>query len=240
MLKKVQNVFKEIIRLQFQNFAHSKELDWANVYHDTIRGKKWLTELSISPGRWAGNYSFFYILTRILSDYKPKKIIEFGLGESTKVISSFIENELHDSTHVVVEHNNDWITEFNNRFKVSKNSSFLRLSLEEKNINNYNVTCYSGIEEKVNEVFELYIIDGPLGSDRFSRFDICLLANKLTANDQFIIIIDDYEREGEQDTGNQLMKILESKKIKFHIGMYSGKNTQIVIASHQYQYATTL
>ena len=47
------------------NFLHTKEIEWAHIYHDSIRGKKPIEELGLNIGRWAGNYSFFYVLNRI-------------------------------------------------------------------------------------------------------------------------------------------------------------------------------
>ena len=121
-LKKLDSNQQKI--LEELNTAHnqSKELEWAHIYHDSIRGKKWLEELPINVGRWAGNYSFFYVLNRILNDYKPKRILELGLGESTKVISAYINNYLTDSTHIVVEQDADWAKAFNEKFTLSKNS----------------------------------------------------------------------------------------------------------------------
>lgn len=227
---------------EFHNIETSQlsEIEWAHIFHDTIKNKKWLLELSISPGRWACNYSYLYILSRVLMDYKPERILEFGLGESTKLVSCFLQNELIESKHKVIEHSEEWISVFQKRFTISDNTKIVHAELENKSIYDFQSFGYKNIENIITEKYDLYLIDGPYGSDKFSRYDICLLANKLSTDDQFIIIIDDYEREGEKDTVSQFMKILESKKIKFHFGVYSGKNTQIVITSEKYQYATSL
>lgn len=133
MLKRIKNIIAEF-RQQLKDIkAQNSELEWANIYHDTIRGRKWLNELSLSPGRWAGNYSLFYILTRILSDYKPTKIIEFGLGESSKIISSFVDNELPNSEHFIIEHDINWVTYFASKFNLSNKSKIFQLDLEKKN-----------------------------------------------------------------------------------------------------------
>jgi hypothetical protein len=81
MLKKIKNLIQENIKFHKASQAGLNELYWANVYHDSIRGKKELENLGLNIGRWAGNYTFFYVLNRILNDYQPKKIIEFGLGK---------------------------------------------------------------------------------------------------------------------------------------------------------------
>ena len=199
-----------------------------------------MKNLAISPGRWAGNYSFLYVLVRILSDYKPKKIIEFGLGESSKIVSSFLNNELQNSTHLIIEQDENWIEAFKSRFNLSKNSELLPLPLEVKMVNGFPVRSYHSIEKKVNGIFDLYIVDGPLYSLNFSRYDICLLAERFILNDEFIIIIDDYNREGEKQTITDLINQLTVKGIETHTGIYGGNKSQIVIATEKYRFATSM
>lgn len=236
-IKSVVNEFRKIERLQIDQLA---ELEWAQIYRETIRGRKWLEELGISPGRWAGNYSFLYVITRILIDYKPKKIVEFGLGESSKLISCFVLNELKNSTHLIVEQSVEWIEKFNNSFLVSNNTSIIHLPMTEKIINGFSTNCYEKIEDKINAYSDLYIIDGPFGSEHYSRYDICLLSNKFQQKDEFIIIIDDFNRQGEKDTATDLVEILNEKGIKTYTGIYSGNKSQIVIATEKYHHATSL
>jgi len=220
--------------------SQNAELEWANIYHDTIRDKEWLKNLSISPGRWAANYSLFYILVRILSDYQPINILELGLGESSKVISCFLDNQLKDSNHVVIEQDASWISCFKTRFELSKNSEILHLPIETKIIKEFQVNCYREIEKKINHAFDLYIVDGPFGSTNFSRYDICLLAQNLNQKDEFIIIIDDFHRKGEKETVHDLINQLTVKGIKTFTGNYHGDKEQIVITTEKFRLATSL
>jgi len=229
-----QKSINEIIK------AQTIELEWAHIYHDTIRGKDWLEKLAISPGRWAGNYSFFYILVRILADYKPRKIVEFGLGESTKLVSSFVKNELFESTHLVLEQDQQWIDEFKARFFLSCQSIILHIPMDVIKIKEYDVNTYKEIKNKVQETFNLYIVDGPFGSERYSRYDICFLVELLTLEDEFIIIIDDYNRIGEKDTAYDLIEQFKIKGFQIFTTVYAGNKAQIVIATTKYRFATSL
>lgn len=240
---KLENLRQQNLHLANQNEQirlQNSELEWANIYHDTIRDKAWLRNIAISPGRWAVNYSFLYILVRILSDHKPHKIIEFGLGESSKIVSAFLETELPDSSHLIIEQDKNWIESFRSRFNLSKNSSIIHLPLEEKIVKGFAVASYNAIEERIDGVFDLYIIDGPFGSDNYSRYDICKLVEKIKMNDEFIIIIDDYDRPGEKETVIDLKKYLEAKRIKFYEGVYSGNKSQIIIATEKYRFIRSL
>ena len=199
-----------------------------------------MKNLSISPGRWAGNYSLFYLLVRILSDYQPNKILELGLGESSKLVSSFLDNQLKNSKHLIVEQDKNWIDSFTSRFELSKNSEILYLPVVSKNIKEYQVSSYSEIEKRINDSFDLYIVDGPSGSNNFSRYDICLLAEKLNSRNEFIIIIDDFNRFGEKETVEDLINKLTENGIKTFTGNYHGEKDQIVITTEKYRLATSL
>jgi hypothetical protein len=247
ILKKIKKAIIEFREnnntLKSQNefiINQNAELEWAHIYNDTIRGRKWLEDSSISPGRWAANYSFLYILIRILSDCKPKKIIELGLGESSKIISSFLKHELHESTHLIIEHNNEWIKLYGSTFSISQNSNILHLESEIKIVNGFPVNSYKQINEAIDETFDLYIIDGPHGSDRYSRYDICSLLEKMNCKSEFILVFDDYHRVGEQDTVNDTIKILNKIGIKNYTGEFAGNKSQIVIATEKYKYTVSL
>lgn len=240
IFKKLKSLIKEFRKYEQQQIEQLSELEWAHIYNDTIRGKKWLEELGISPGRWAGNYSFFYVLARILLDFNPKKIIEFGLGESSKMISSYVVNESTNTTHLILEQSEDWIEKFDLRYSLSTNSKIIHLPMMDKRVNQFSTRGYEGIETKITESFDLYVIDGPYGSEHFSRYDICLLAEKFHPDDEFIIILDDFNRQGEKDTVGDLLMKLNKKGIKTYTGIYSGRRTQIVIVTEKYKHLISL
>jgi hypothetical protein len=240
MLKKLKHRILAFENRQHQIIAQNKELEWAHIFHDAIRGKPYLENLAIYPGRWAGGYALLYVLIRILSDYKPKSIIEFGLGESSKIISTLIQHELPDTHHLILEQSQEWIDSFNSRYTLSDKSTILHLPVETKEVKGFKVNSYIDIEKKVNKTFDLYLIDGPIGSDRYSRYDICRLANLLKKEDEFIIFIDDTNRYGEQDTLMELSSILQSKEIKFYRADYCGTKNQTIVASEKYKYTLSL
>jgi len=245
ILNKLKNIIREfrgkIEILYNQNEiikAQNSELEWAHIFHDTIKGRVWLQDLAISPGRWAGSYSFFYILSRILIDYKPTKILEFGLGESSKFVSSMIDNELKDSTHIIIEHSYDWIIAFNTRFKLAANSKIKTHEITSQKFNDFECLTYKNLVEYSDKIMDLYLVDG-ISSDRYSRFYILDLLVNVKSTDEFIIIIDDYERVGEKDTANELINFFEAKKINIHKGVYSGSKGQLVIATEKYKFSVS-
>jgi hypothetical protein len=213
------------------------ELLWASIYHDTIRGNEWAKNISISPYDMAINYSMLYLITRILSEFKVKRILEFGLGQSSKFINAYVESDPKNISHDIIEHNTEWINFF--RQNILSSSKILNLKLEVELINNKKIQIFSNLLDYIQPSYELYIIDGPNGLSSNSRFDINKIAERFLSNEQFVIIMDDYQRKGEQETMNTLMSILQSKGITFHHKVFKGSKSQMMIVSDKYKYATS-
>ncbi|SEQ09231.1 hypothetical protein SAMN05421824_1143 [Hyunsoonleella jejuensis] len=240
MIRKLKKTIKTQIRLQNEVRLQLLELEWANIYHDSIRGKKSLEQLSLNIGRWAGNYTFFYLLNRILNDFKPKQILEFGLGESTKFIITYINNYLNDSELKTIEHDEKWRLLFFESFTVNDNIDIEILKLTDHVVNGYKTHGYLDLCKKINRNFDLYIVDGPFGSNNYSRYDIVYLMENVYKEDEFIILLDDYHRKGEKETAKVLLNILDSKGIVAHTREYVGNKTVYVIATNKYRYAVSL
>jgi hypothetical protein len=216
------------------------ENQWAHIYHDSIKGKKWLDELGLNIGRWAGSYAFFYILNRILSDYNPKNILELGLGESSKFISSFLTHELLESTHHIIEQDAVWKDVFESKNLLSERSSIEIIPIEQIKFKNKTSIRYEDLSSKKELNYDLYLIDGPYGSRYYSRYDIVDLLSSKTKEDDFIIIMDDCERFGEYQTFKNLLKLLQTKGVEHDYRIYRGLKDIGVIGTNKYKFVTTL
>ena len=226
--------------LLMRQLDYSRELDWANIYRDSIKGISWLDKIPMNFGRWAGNYPFFYVLNRILSETRPRSILELGLGESSKFISAHLDNSLDETTHTIIEHDKSWSDTFKDRFSLCSRSVVKIHALTTKNVYGHDVNVYQNIPEYSQESYDLYIVDGPFGSPRYSRYDIVNLVENLSKNDDFIIMLDDVQKRGEQDTFESLLKIFQKKDIKVHSSIYRGTKQVAVIATDAYRFVTSL
>ena len=90
-----------------------------------------------------------------------------------------------------------------------------------------------------NKIFDLIIIDGPLGSPRFSRAQLLNFLDYIDPNN-FIILMDDYNRIGEQDTIQKCKDILDSRNIKYTFGVYSSDKSIAVLCSINHKFLLTL
>lgn len=219
---------------------YNKELVWAHIYHDSIRDKNWMKDLAINVGRSAANYPFFYVLNRVLSDYRPREILEFGLGESSKVVSTYLDNYLTGSSHTIIEHDAEWKNNFDNRFTLSPRSTVSILPLVVKNVKRFEYKGYENIEQFITKKYDLYLVDGPFGSPSYSRYDIISVMEKMNRDDEFILIFDDYNRVGEKRTFKVLEKILKEKEIDIFTGFYKGVKTVAVIGTKKYRFVKSL
>lgn len=247
-LKKTKNVIDGLrdrfggLQAQINEVKNEQaEVVWANVFHDTIRDRQWLQTLPLSPGRWAVGYSMLYVIARVLADYKISSVVEFGLGESSKLVDACVYHHLPGCTHVIVEHDQAWIDHFAQRYAFKGNPRLITLDLIEKEIKGNPVKTYKGIQEALVNAADLYVIDAPFGSPRYSRYEIVTIAlERFVPGSEFIIILDDYNRQGEQDTIADLLEVLKLKQIKVYTGLYTGSKSQMVIATEKYRHAVSM
>lgn len=218
------------------------ELIWARVWDDTRNGIDWMKDLpSISPGRYAVGYAYIYILTRVLNDYEPHKILDLGLGISSSIISNYMKHHsFDDSCHTIIEHDPDWISFYTNKNKLSKASRIETVKLTRKELNGYSYEAYENLGSVVQgKKYDLISIDGPHGKTRYSRRDILEFLPAIL-NDSFVIIIDDSERQGEKATISEIKTILTANNIEFCSSTYSGLKDSYIITSKNNKFLCSL
>ena len=202
----------------------ASEAVWAEVFNSAIKNCSWLKDVLLSPGRWAVGYPYLYVMFRILNELRPKSILEFGLGQSTRMIAQYAAAN-KDVKHYVVEHDKNWIEFFGNDCILPENTEIVVLDYDFVSYKEAKkVRIYKGASMVFqNMKFDYISIDGPLGGDMdsYSRIDILnLLPDCL--KDSFIIMLDDYNRLAEQNTGREIERILKENGIAFKASTYYG------------------
>ena len=163
-----------------------------------------------------------------------------GLGESTKFISSYLEYYLTDSKQIVIEKDKNWKNLFEERYTISKKTKIIVCPSEIVNVKGFETNVYQNLDMAVTEKFDFYLVDGPNGSYHYSRYDIVKLASNFETEDQFIIMIDDYDRQGERETVMDLRFVFKQQNRKVYENIYKGNKSVIVIATEKYKLATSL
>lgn len=227
--------FNSITQIEI-SYIH--ECYWANIFRDTIQNSEWLLNKSFSPGRAALSYVSLYILYRILNDIKPSNILECGLGQSSRMTIQY--TDFYKKNLIIFEDNKDWLNFFNLQFPTAKQYTKI-YELDYINIDSIEKSrVYKGYENDIkNKTFDFIIVDGPIGSKRFSRAQLLDFLNYIDPKN-FIILLDDYNRIGEQDTIEEAKKILKLKNIEFFAESYSSDKSIAILCSPNYKFLLTL
>lgn len=236
--RQVETVRREVI----QTKRASNEAVWGEIFKDSIIHSKWLEKKCFYPGRWAVGYQYLYCLYRILNSIKPQKILELGLGQSTTMITQYA-NFSATAIHRVIEHDKNWIDYYQQEFEISERTEVLNLELE--NIlfqSQYELFRYKNFKEQTSDmIYDFISIDAPFGGveNEYSRIDVLDILPDCLAS-SFIIMIDDVNRKGEQNTIKLIEEILTNNDILFSTGKYIGNKDAYVIASMDNKFVCTL
>lgn len=235
----VVNCSKDISR-ESRNI--NKEILWAEIFNITVSGSDWLKDKSFSPGRWAVGYQYLYAVYRILNTVKPQKILELGLGQSTKLLSQYAKAN-KEVKHIVVEHDQEWIDFYKKENEVAENTEILKIEREyRKYKNDDKVLAFKEFKENLKgQKFDFISIDAPLGANAkiYARVDVLEILPECLEKD-FVMVIDDYNRKGEKNTVNEIENILKEYKISYCKGIYYGEKECMVISSEKLKFVCSM
>jgi hypothetical protein len=232
----------DIHKLAQKNYNVLEEIRYSALFNSSIQNSTWLKDRSFSLNKAAANYSFMYILFRVLSEVKPQNILEFGLGQTTKMTSQYAKDSIQ---HDVIEHDQSWIDVYIQSLDSVTNTKIYCLplieSLYDSSESKYKNERYANLDIIAqNKRYDLIIVDGPYGFGRkFPRTDIIDLIPQNIA-DEFVIILDDAERNGEKNTAKLIFQKLKENGIKYTTGELFGTKRQLLITSPKYTFVTLL
>ncbi|MDR1398074.1 MAG: hypothetical protein LBJ14_10150 [Desulfarculales bacterium] len=240
------NFFSHHIRrlLATDNLKQTKKdistIKHAALFHSLIEDCQWLKNKSFAPGGWALDYAALYTLFCILNFAKPKNILEFGLGQSSKMIHQYA-GFFQSSRALTIEHDKNWRDFFLNSVSGYEIKTAL-LQLETVEINGFKTQTYINIDElySTSGDFDFVLIDGPQQSPRYSRSQILNLVQKFP-QERFVYLFDDSERPGEQDTIKSVCSILKDKGINYHSANITGdEKFHAIICSEDLKFLTSI
>lgn len=243
MLKQLLNRFRpsiEILEHVKLLRREAQESIMAHVFRDSITDVDWIHKKSFSPHGAAANYSFLYILFRVLNDINPQNILELGMGQTSKLTAQYIAYKNSSARLHLVEHDLTWVDIFRNEVELSDRITIYVLEMIQKKIQGYESNVYRDLSLRVkDQKFDMIINDGPHGSDHYSRAGILDLLDHNLA-DKFVIICDDYNWKSVQETVQKVMQKLHQMHIPFDHTLYNGVKTQSIIYSPQCSFLKTL
>lgn len=243
-IKKIRQVLgiEKLKTRQEEIFGMEQEILSAIKFNSTIIESEWLMHKSFSPGESAVNYAFLYTLYRVLSSIKPDKILEFGLGQSSKMVHQYAH--FFNKQAITVEHDKDWVDFFMQSKEGNYPVNVKLLDLEIIEYKGEKALSYKNCKDTFQgQKFDLIIVDGPFGFlpeyKKYSRPQIIELVQG-NISDNFIIIVDDYNREGEKNTVNEVFRYFEENNIEYAFHEYKSNKSHMLITTPKLKFLTSL
>lgn len=228
----------QILENQSKIIGFNEEILKSQIFNSAICDCEWLRIKNVCPSGWAANYNLLYTIFRILNNARPQSILEFGLGQSSKLIHQYAN--YYNVSAITGEHDAKWISFFENDKRGDYPINILPLEVEMTNFKGYKTRTYKDITELLKgRKFDFIFVDGPIGSEHYSRSQIIDIA-KNNLKDSFCIVIDDYERNGEKETTQELMKSLRENNVDFCTAIYRSTREHILICSKDLHFLTSL
>ena len=227
------------LRQETENVSRwQRELYQATRFHDSIIDSPWLKYKSFSLGGWAADYGLMYTIFRTLNSMRPMNIMEFGLGQTSKMVHQYAK--YFNANAITCEHDETWVEFFNNSKDGDYPINVQLINLQTIQYKGYDTLTYQDCSKFFsNQKYDLVLVDGPFGSSHFSRSQIIDLAKKNLAQ-HFCIIIDDYERFGEQETMEEVQNVLKTNNIPYCSRVYSAEKQHMLICSTDLKFLTTM
>lgn len=212
-ISRILNSQKEILSKLNNIDRYQREIYYAELFHDTIKDSQWLLKKTISPTGASFNYASLYFLYRTLDKMRPTRILEFGLGQSSKLIHQYV-NFYKDTYAVTYEHDVKWIDFFKKETEQIYDINVRVADLENVYYKQQLTLSYKGVcEELKGQKFDVILVDGPYGTEHYSRSQIINIVPDCL-NKSFCIMLHDSERKGEKETIFELTNILNKNEIK--------------------------
>ena len=211
-----------------------KEGIYLKRFRKLLREINW-SDLKIKSSGFAANGSLLYLLLKIYIEIKPTTILELGSGQSSKLALRYItENE--KSSITTLEDNVHW-------YKILKENlcyerfNYLHRPLKKMKVNDFYCDWYSVNSTDIHKDsnFTLLIVDGPFGTKHNSRAGIVSYLPDILNNDDFIIILDDTSRKGEQDTINLIETKFKLESLSYIKRNLYGYKKQTCLFSNNHQ-----
>lgn len=225
-----------------------KEIFMAEKFNSTIVDSEWYKYKSVCPGGYAVDYAFLYTLYRILTSIKPNNILEFGLGQTSKMIHQYAN--YYNVNAVTIEHDQHWEEFFNEGREGNYNIKTRFFDLENTlykgcDTSTYKDCCSQFVNE--NEKFDFILLDGgPYlrnpENNRFYKYARPQIIDfaRFCLKEDFVILLDDYGIIGIQNTVKEMFNYFDENDIDYIYKEYSGVKRYLVIATPKYRFLTTL
>ncbi len=196
----------------------------------------WLTHTPLASARGGtANYSLLYATLSVLRDDRTERVLELGAGATSNLVGQWSAAGRGESVHI--DDDESWL---GRSVRTTDDSTAIHAPLVKtvgagRTIDWYDTAAPSG-------AFDFLLIDGPQAWSKDTRFNRLGVLEWLPGilDDEFVIVIDDAEREGEDLLGTEILRTLRAGGIDGGSARIGGADSQIVIAGPNREFALYL
>jgi len=152
----------------------------------------------------AANYSLLYLILRIARELGPQNVLDVGAGQTTLLFHQLRKAGLVQSV-TTLESEPFWADAIGREVE----HPVICAELTSQPIAGFATLTYDWAKVADRAPFDMVICDGPLGVERRSRWGVLSVVPWLASD--FVLIMDDAERDGERETCDELRRQLEHR-----------------------------
>ena len=191
-------------------------------------------KVPLFPDGYSGNASFLYTILKLVHLGRPKLILELGSGQSTLLLNKLQGIKNHTFQISSVEHSKNWYEILAPQLNKGNHNYHLAPLIEGHEFKNKYYDLPADILQ--NYKYDFIIIDGPPRGMAF-RSDILYYIKEydLLASD-FILLIDDTEKETEKKTCQEFQNYFKEKSINYSCSTILGRKHQKLYVTGKYSF----
>jgi hypothetical protein len=217
-------------RQQIARWSNTSELEllYQANYLELARQTPWLTQVPLSSAQGGtANYSLLFLLLSVLRDEPVHRVLEFGVGKSSQLITDYVR-AFPDAASFHVEHDPLWLEQ-----AVAEHPRVHKVfcALQPTLVQGRDINWYSA--DRPDERFDLIVVDGPPAFTSASRYARAGMLNWLPGvlADEFVLVVDDANRPGERWLTDQAESTFRAHGIQAEKRQLTAASTQLFFAT---------
>jgi predicted O-methyltransferase YrrM len=144
----------------------------------------------------AADHKLIYLVARSLLEQKPRRVLEFGAGATTRLLASYAR-ENPEVEIVTVEENAAWADRM--RPDVANHRMTLSPLVVNRSDRYGDYYWYDLDIDRLGGAFDFVIVDGPVGTPFYSRVGFVDRSRRLLAR-EWVVLWDDVHRSGDLES----------------------------------------
>ncbi|MBE0541133.1 MAG: hypothetical protein IH623_07090 [Verrucomicrobia bacterium] len=205
------------------------ELAYVDLFQRLCAHHAWL-QFPIFPVGGAASHAFLAILVRALVECGFSRVLEFGAGQTTRILSAW--SRVSGAPICTVENDEGWVKECQ-RGVTSPHHQIVHAPLRQAASGHVWYDFEMIRPHCTSQKADLIIVDGPVGAERWSRAGFIERFSELHA-DEWVVLWDDLHRQGDLQSFAEFIRRLRSNQIPHDVACCQAFRTLGLVFSPKY------